>query len=66
MKLNDDLKVGYELTIETSRDFYFFNSVSAEHNTLFVQQQEEYHNVLLKGFVDFFQICHAMDYPDPK
>ncbi len=40
---------------------FFFNTFSAEHCNMFVQQQKQYHKMTMDEFVEFFQICHSID-----
>ncbi len=63
-KLYDDLKADYELTIgKKERNLIFFNTFSADHHNKFVQQQKDYHKMMMDKVVSFFQVCHAMDQP---
>ncbi len=58
-KIYDNLKADYELTIGLQKKtFLFFDTFSAEQCNLFIQQQRQYHKVMMDMFIDFFQICH--------
>ncbi len=63
-KLYDDLEADYELTIgETESHLIFFNAFSADHHNKFVQQQNEYHKMMMDEVVTFFQVFHVTDQP---
>ncbi len=63
-KLYDNLKADFELTIgEREHNLIFFNTFSSEHRNKFVQQQKEYHKMMMDKVFAFFQVCHATDQP---
>ncbi len=56
-KLYDDLKADCELTIcKKECDLIFFNALSADHCSKFVQQQKDYHSMTMDEIVSFFQV----------
>ncbi len=64
VKLYDNLKADYELTIGKKEcHLIFFTTFSAGHQRKFVQQQKQYHMMMMNKVVTFFQVCHATNHP---